>query len=53
MGWTNYHTEISVSLSSHNSPEDEDHEALYTELRERVRAIVDEPKYQAIGAMMI
>jgi hypothetical protein len=37
-------------LSAHNSPRDHHDLALWQELAERIRTIVEEPKYQDISA---
>lgn len=39
---------VAVSLSDHNSAEDQADEALVRDLAQRIKAIAEEPKYQAI-----
>lgn len=42
---------ISATVSRHNSEKDVEHDALWADLSDRVRSIVEEPKYESIIAM--
>ena len=48
MGYEQARIEIVASVSRHNSDRDVEHNRLWTDLATRVRAIVDEPQFQAI-----
>lgn len=40
--------EVSVLLSRHNSERDEEHNALWAELREKITSLASDPRYAAI-----
>lgn len=52
MGRESVELKVVASVSRHNSPKDDEHDALWAELHDRIQAIVEEPKYEPIIAMM-
>lgn len=50
MGYDRCELTVSATVSRHNSPRDDEHDALWDELRARVEAVVSDPKYTPIGA---
>lgn len=53
MGYTLEELTVNVRLSRHNSLKDEEHNALWDDLRRRVIEITDEPKYADIEPAII
>jgi hypothetical protein len=52
MGYDSRRIEITASVSRHNSENDALHDALWEDLGTRVSAIVNEPQYEEILAMI-
>jgi hypothetical protein len=52
MGYNRQEFTVTAVTSSHNSPRDDEDEALWNELVERVRQIVEDKKYERIIPMM-
>lgn len=50
MGYDSRELKVSATVSRHNSPRDDEHDALWDELQARIEAIINEPKYEPIGA---
>lgn len=44
---------VAASLSDHNDEQDGADEALWTDLQERVKAIIADPRYEAIEPIAI
>jgi hypothetical protein len=53
MGYEQATIQISTRLSKHNSPRDYEHEALFDDLLQQIRLVVEQPKYEAISAWII
>lgn len=50
MGYDSRELRVSAAVSRHNSPRDDEHDALWDELRAKIEAIVSDPKYVPIMA---
>lgn len=50
MGYDQESITVTAYVSRHNSPRDDEHDALWGELRDRIRAIVSEDEYEVIRA---
>ena len=48
MGYDYKEYTVCAHVSRHNSPKDEEHDALWAEMIERIKKIVNDPKYQPI-----
>jgi hypothetical protein len=51
MGWSYEAFSISAHLSSHNSEQDDIHEALWADLCRRIEELINEEKYKPITPM--
>lgn len=51
MGYDTRSITVMASVSRHNSPKDDEHDALWEELQKRVGEIVEDPRYQDIAPM--
>lgn len=49
LGWTTVSLEVSASVSSHNSKQDEEDDAAWDEFCQRVRGIAKEERYQDLN----
>lgn len=48
MGYDIVDYRITASVSRHNSDQDEEHDALWEEVKKRIQEIIDDPKYAPI-----
>lgn len=48
MGYENISITVWCSLSRHNSPKDEEHNALWEDFKKRVEDLMNDPKYSDI-----
>lgn len=53
MGYDQQRLEVVAAVSRHNSPKDHQHDVLWCELAERIREIVENPRYKEIRAWIV
>lgn len=53
MGYDERRFEVRGAVSRHNAPKDEEHDRLWAELEQRLRWVVESPRYREIRAEVV